>query len=353
MRSIARPTIDEARWLRISSLAKRWKRSGLIESDELARIRAAPMQWRESSVRIVLFVLTMLGVAALYFFFKEIGLPAGILTAITACGIAELLIWRRGFLHVGAEEALLLGGLFALIAGLPGPARDEGLLLFAAASLFVGWRVMNELFVVASFVFVAGYLAAKLDAPSVAFVFCIAMALAGAVIVARRIRDPWVYYSAAWMVVAMPLTAFLFARLNERSPDTAPSGGYRGYVATLAVLSVVLVARGLTTRARSILVSGLLLAAAAALQASLFLDVRSELLLMGWGALILTIAGLLIRLLRDRETGLTAQPAGALRVPEMSPILAAPLLGHSTVEDASTLPEGGGSFGGAGSSGGY
>ncbi|HXI11974.1 MAG TPA: hypothetical protein VNM92_04940 [Thermoanaerobaculia bacterium] len=350
MSVFARPTMNEARWLRFSALAGKWKRDGLIEADELTRIRAAPAPWRESSVRIILFLLTLLAVAALYFFFQEIGVPAGIVTSIIACSAAELMIRRGRFLHVGPEEALFLGGLFALILGLPGPSQVEGLLLFAAASFFAGWRVLNGLFVVAGFVFIAAYLGLRLESLLLAFLFCLAVTVFSGLIAKRFVTDPWINACAEWTVLVLPITSFFLVRTMENDPAGTR---FQTYVAVLALLSALLIGSGLKTRARFILLSGLLLAAAVAIQLSLLLDARAEVLLIAGGGLLLAIAWSVTRWLRDRVTGLTARRVGALETPEITPFLAAPLLHTEPVEEPAAFEQKGGSFGGAGSSGSF
>src|SRR5688572_24446751 len=97
--------------------------------------------YRGLFVALLFFVLTSVGVFAFYMLTEN-----GILTAALAIALAEFLIRVRRWFHTGVESALWIGGLFAIVADLPGPPRAEGMLLFAAASAIAGARVRNPLF---------------------------------------------------------------------------------------------------------------------------------------------------------------------------------------------------------------
>ena len=109
--------------------------------EERARAAGLPTQWRSHGplASIAFFVLTCVVVASLYMVF-------GVITAAIAIAAAEYLIRKQRFFGTGIESALWIGGLFAVIASLPGPSRREGILLFALACAIAAMRLRQPYF---------------------------------------------------------------------------------------------------------------------------------------------------------------------------------------------------------------
>ena len=124
---------------------------------------AADVPWRANGPvwSLVFFALTLLAIAATFWLLAEFRLPKGWITGALALIVAEFLIRRGRFFGTGVESALWIGGLYAVIFGLPRSGRPEAMLLMAAASALAGFRMRNAWFGGAAAAFVMAYLHAR------------------------------------------------------------------------------------------------------------------------------------------------------------------------------------------------
>ena len=293
--------------------------------------------WRSNGpvVSAVFFVLTVIAVAATFGFFHLLELPKGIITAAVAIGVAEVLIGRYRFFGTGVESALWIGGLFALIFGLPGEGKPEAILLFAAASFIAAARVRNALFGTLGFVFILAYLDAR--------GFDLTALVTGLVVMLMAV----VALSRQWQ---RPSTELFFAVTAAVMPAVAAMAGPRlhsGWAILWVVVAAGMLLAGVRMRHHFVLVGSAVAAVVAAIAVQEAIPLRREWRLIAFGALALAAAAVVTRLLRGRERGVVLMPEADNDALE---ILATLQLSPSAA--AAPPPErSGGSFGGAGASG--
>lgn len=345
---VLRPTVEEERRLAIAGRARGWKRSGWITAVQLAEIRsllAGPWQGGTFFSRIAFFFLTLIAVGAFFGILHLARLPfRGVVTVIVCCGLAELLINKKRFYHSGVEEALYLGGLFALIFALPGPARDEGLLLFAAASLIAGWRVLNPWFVVLGAVFAVAYVYARFD--ELAGGNCATvLGVAALLLLSVSFRRPFHTDVVAGMAVISPLLVWLPGiLLNELG------------VWPLLLFVIFIVAAVVTFfgRLHAALLTALVAGALLGYEFSQNFKWPGEIKLMLGGAATFAAAVFLERFLRTDRRGFTSRKA-LDRDMNLFDALAVPVAAQGAMPSApeAQRSQGEGGFGGAGASGEY
>ncbi len=309
--------------------------------------RAGLKGWRRLSIvmQAVLFVLTIVGVAALYSFSDAIHLPKGWTTLIVALVVAEVLIWRARFWRTGVEAALWIGGLFAFIFSLPSSGKPEAILVFVAAASIAGWRVRNALFGVLALILATVYLVAK-EWPWTAFGFAMLFTLVAIFALTRIIQRPST--EALWEVAAivMPVAGYGAAK-TDSTPQLR-------VIAMYIALAAVFIAVGIRTRSRVLLIATVVAAAIGGVEARELIPLSDEMRLIIAGVFVIGIATALMRRLRGREHGFVI---GAPKPSELQDVLsvAPALLPLNTgVGAATSQPSGGGGeFGGAGASGNY
>lgn len=342
------PTKGEERLLEIRGRAKRWKASGLVGEEGAAAIAALVPGWKSSGIfaRGAFFLLGLLCVGALFGIQEVAHFKAdGWVTAAVAIGLAELFIDHYGFLRTGIEEALYIGGLYAIIFGFHGPPRNEGLILFAIATLIAGLRLANAFFAAGSVAFMIGYVATEWSTTTAAWV-AIAVAVAAATASAVRFERPFVDRTFDWLtMLASVATIALYY-------DVEPSIVLAGAVVALVVLATI----GLASRAHPPLVSSMLLGGFAVTEACRngAWPLRNQLLL--WGIAIGLFALVAERILRERKAGLTSRKL--LDDPESGLLQIAGTIAITPARATPPQPSGGfkpggGGFGGGGASGEY
>ncbi|HVS30995.1 MAG TPA: hypothetical protein VMS98_06025 [Thermoanaerobaculia bacterium] len=293
--------------------------------------------WRSNGlfVSIVFSVLTLIAVAATFGFFHLLEMPKGFITAAIAIAVAELLIRRLRFFGTGVESALWLGGLFALIFGLPGEGRAEAILLFAAASFVAGARVRNAWFGALGLVLITAYFALR-DLDAVALAFPLALTLMAVVALMREWQRPSTESFFSIAVVVMPAAGAI------AGPRLEP-----GWALFWLVAAAALLVSGLRMRHHALLTASGVAVVIAAIAGRDVLPWPAEWQLIAAGALLMASAVLATRVLRGRERGIVIAPEAAgdsleiLATLQLSP----------TVETVPRQEGRGGSFGGAGASG--
>jgi len=352
----ARPSVAEARGIALTRRLREWKSLGLITAVPSLEGEA---KWRRSSpmLRVVLFALTSLAVMAFYHFIELLRFPSGWVTLIAACGLAELLIRRKHFFHVGPEEALFLGGLLAWIFGLPGPPRLEGILLFAAAALLSGWRLQNQIFFVIATLLLALYVHARLENPLVSFLIALTLAAAAAwVLFRRRIRRPWVAGALQMLVIIFPLVAYIVAKVEVAARELLTSRTGLPMMGAIAAMGVAFAIGGVKRKVRAVLLSSFLILILLGFEVGLALPWRPEILLIAAGLALLGLAFLLSRVLRSEPRGWTARKLDTksdLAMTGVAAFFLHPPAGAPASPSPDVETDQGSSFGGGGAGGTY
>ncbi|HKB81380.1 MAG TPA: hypothetical protein VKH35_16850 [Thermoanaerobaculia bacterium] len=312
-------------------------------SEERAMELRRPTPWRRASIvtQAVLFVLTCVGILALYWFADLLHLPKGVVSASASIALAELLIRRARFWRTGVESALWIGGLCAFIVSLPSSGKPEAILTFVAAAALSGWRLRNALFGVAALVLTAVYIIAK-HHPGVAAAFAIALIGIACLAETRIWQRPSTEFLFAATLVVMPVAAYEAA--------TRAGLGHATVIGIFGAIAAALISVGVALRLRTLLLSAAVAVAVTGLEIWHALPYPVEVDLIAAGAVVLLLASALMRALRGHERGFVLareehELDEALQIAAMLP-LAAP-----TVTPAPHPLGGGGEFGGAGASG--
>ena len=327
-------------------------------------VSAAPATpWRVNGIllRIVFSIAAWVAVNALFELFKLLHMPKGWLTAVLAIGTAEWLIRRYHFFRTGLESALLLGGTFAFIFGLPSSGKIEAILVFAAAAALSGWRMRNSIFGVIAAMLVVVYVAGKWDREAV---LTMSVASLMAIVAAFALRRVWQRPSNerlfAGLVLTMPAVGYL-ASILLRGFRPGHSWPNIPIALLLATTAFVLAAAGIAWRDRILLLSAAFATSLTAIELRGYFHYSAEVKLIAGGAIVIAIAALLSRLLRGATHGFVVTPvrAGAYEeAMQIGGIISVPHGFSATPDhsgpdltDSSNATDK--SFGGAGAGGGY
>jgi len=313
-----------------------------VEEDRLSALAEllhskSQSPWRQHSIplTITFFVLTCIAVAAFAGFLSLIRVPYGIATLAICIGIAELLIQGYKFQRTGVEAALWIAGPVAFIISLPSQGRAEALLVFAAAFLVSGLRVRNPIFIAITAVLVDVYVNVKWHDQRATVLFALLMTAGAAIALTREWRRPATEWTWIALVLVMPIAAYLTMQ---------------GFGLAYLVAGIALIALGVRTRHRALLVGGALAIGISAYDIQKTIANPLEAKLIASGVLVVAIAIALTRALRNRSTGFVTtktrdryealQIIGAITVAPQAPAAAQP-----------EFKAGGGGFGGGGATG--
>ncbi len=290
---------------------------------------------------IVFFALTLLAIAAFFALLKIAGAPGtGWVTAIVCLAIAELLIRRGRLFGSGVDSALWIGGLFAWIFDLPSEGKPEGLLLLAAASAMAGARLRNAWFGALAGVFVIVYLGETHR--------YLGALLAGVLIAASSL-------AALMREWQRPSTEMLLIILMIVAPVAGGAVSIEKTSILWAFLYVALavaeIAAGIRLRHRAALFASAVSIAIALVVLREMFAFALEWKMIAAGAAMFAISAAVARALRGRSRGFVMTPVKSayeetLRV--FGTAAFAPRVEHATEPQP---VGGGGTFGGAGSTG--
>lgn len=355
------PTPDEERRIALRNRADVWKSEGVIDPGQRVAIEAAlASRWTSFGMlaSIALFVLTFLAVGTAGWFVDLI-LPfdANLLTAAASIGIAELFVVRFRWWGTGVEQALWLSGLCWVILSLPGNGSEEAVLLFAAAAAIAGFRLRSAPLGVLGALLVVLYLGLRSNSAqwrvsphaeafaAAAIAVAVATAIGATFAVSREMKRPSTERLWSGLLILVPVAALLASGYWEQRYVLAGIGG---------ALAMLLVAAGLVLRHHAPLLSAMLLSALAGADLVRSAPIVEEAMLGIFGAVFLTLAFAVSRLLRGRTRGLVIAQSKLTVIDEAVETAASfGAADHHAEAPAPQGPEGGGGFGGAGSTGEY
>lgn len=355
------PTLDEERALAVGEQVADWKRSGILSPGEAATVdRALETRWKTSGTiaRIAFFTFGILGVSSLFGLLALVEMPLkGLVTAVIACAIAEVLVRKQNVYHGGIEEGLFLSGLCAFIAGLPSEGKLEALLAFAAAFAIAGARMRNAIVTVCAPLLVVAYIALKSESTAGAGVICLAVGVIASLAQLRRLRSPFVDRVLGVTLVVLPVIGWALVYLSRQDFFSRRDGiRFSTAAALFGIVAIGELLLGLRARSHPHLVAALLLAAAVAFDVSDQIVLSADAKLIGGGALLFAVSLLFDRWLRAGSR-VTSQKLVDQELARAGELVAGAMLAAST---QSALPaaspsrtSGGGEFGGGGASGEY
>jgi hypothetical protein len=356
--SIFRPSASEERWLAAADLA-----------GERTVSAADTGGWRSASLfaRCAFFFLGLLAAGALFGLLTAMtdsAKIAGVLTAVVCITVAEFLITKQQFFGMGIEEALWLCGA---ISFLPLVINDHERAIAVGLAVTCGaaaLRLRNPLF--ASFAIVAAGWRLALDGgwPLASTICWIAAALAWLALRKNFVR-PSTQRFCAWMAIALPFIAYLFAKRFDFDPWRLVDGHLTlesmTELATPAILlvgAVITLWLGLRWRQHALLLAFALCVILLGVELREISGLPLETKLILYGVIVLIASTVIERRLR-RPSGITSllfgRDSDAWKLLEIGTAAALATTsrqpGHPPAETG--VETGGGSFGGAGSSGGF
>jgi hypothetical protein len=350
---VARPTTSEERWL---TLAARHPalRAAVEATGNGGGWKTTTWLGRCLGFLLGLLATSMLGGALALF-------PAPLLVGGCALMLAaEWLVERRRVFRSGIEEALYLCGAIGVVVQLliwsDGSNEALGVALIATAVLLVGWRLLHPLFTTLA---LGGYslaialvdarlLGGDLNARA-AGIFCALLAVLALVAGARSWQRPAHDRMLDGLVIAMPWLA---------SGWFGADGGFGNRAAHWTVLAVatafllVNIVVGVRRRQHAPLIGafGNLVCAAYALHRLLPWERHWQLIFAG--GLLLIVAALLERTLRNRDSGITSDALDDPTGLDLAQLAGAAHLSPAPAAVATPTVQGqGGEFGGGGASG--
>jgi len=221
---------------------------------------------------------------------------------------AEWLISRKRLFHAGVEEAVWTGGSLLLVAYFA-PSGDRSISVAIALSLAAAAiRLLNPFLL--TLAFVAASAAVELagghrlwgehDVATAAGVFCYGSG-AGALLLARiRFLRPSHDQMLSWLMVIMPLCAFLWLAAQP-APAIRVGTGLASGIFALAALIV-----GIRRRSHAPLLAGMASLGCVAYQLRDLTTLPLKLKLIVWGIAVLLAALGLDRYLRTSRRGITS-----------------------------------------------
>jgi len=304
-----------------------------------------PPKWRTHGliVSIVFFCLTIFALLACIGLGWLLGIKTSLPGAIAAIALGEALIRQGRFAGTGIESALWIGGLFAAVFALPGPYHVEALLLFAAACAIAGARVRNPLFGAAAAAFVVAYV--HDGSPEGAWLLALAIGGAASIALLRTWQRPSTEHLFIALALLMPIAGYMAREYAGWHSDPK-------ILALYAVYGAASIALGLWARHRALLIAGAAGIVIARVEAHDWIDF-TEWSLMADGVLLLVIGVVVHRALRGRTSGIVVTPAAITPYDEAMQIAGTVAIASPAAvqPEAAHAAGGGGTFGGAGSSG--
>jgi hypothetical protein len=300
-------------------------------------------------VQIAFFLLTLIGIGAFAGFAVVNRTVGSTFNAVAVIALAEYLIQKQRFFATGVETALWLAGVVYILFALPSSGQTEAILVVGAMIGIAGARLLNPfiggLATMSIIVYVAAKNATPLQCALVAIVITL-IAAAAQLVEWQRLSTDRLFQTIALLA---PLAGVIAAELG--------SGIDHATIAvTFIIAAAIILALGVALQALALLLSGALNAAIAAYEASHLIDASLEAKLIGSGILVLAIAIVTSRVLRQHLTGFVTTESSLTGYDEVMQIAGAI---HVSPNAPAGYPanggfeSGGGHFGRGGASAGY
>jgi len=347
-----RPTPSEERWLTLARRLRRGPRD-LPFSQHVGGCRTANLP-----SRCVFFVLGLIAAVMIWVVAARLAPQGALLTAgLVSIAIAEWLILARRHFWSGIEEALEVSGLtllaFEWLSHGSWPPESVGARFVCVAFAFAGLRLLNPLFTtLAVLAFVIAIDAPHLGSGLVCYGFGIAALAAGG----YRFRRPSHDQMLDWLVVVMPVAAYLWSAAPNAATDYLHAGASAWLVPICPwVFAAIALATGLQRRAHAPIIAFMLCVACTAYELRRLTGLSLETRLIVWGCFLLLGSVILERYLREARSGITSRrlrdegdSAGILDIAG-----SAVLTPHSPPKADLSFGGAGGRFGGGGATGQY
>lgn len=310
----------------------------------LGRKSTSPWKSNGLILSIVFFILTLLGVLAFVFFFHAV------VGAVVCIVVAEVLIQKKKFFGTGIESALWASALGLILSELPSTGKIEALLAVALCAVIAGVRMRNAFFGTVAACIVVAYAGAKWDDPWPAVVVALTIGFAAIIALMREWKRPSNEELFAFIAVVMPLAAYATPVFRYQAKSQL------SLALVFAIFGATSMAIAIKRRDRATMISAAISLAIAIVEARDLFYATLEARLMIAGALLIAVAAIVSRALRNKTTGFVATPSSMTRYDEAMQLAGAFSMAHASPQHAAAAPEresGGGSFGGAGASGDY
>lgn len=301
-------------------------------------------------VQIAFFFLTLIAIGA-FSLFSVINRSIGsTINAVLVIAVGEYLIQKHRFFATGVETALWLAGVGYILFALPHTGSTEGILVIGALVGIAGARLLNPFIGGLAAMSVIVYVAAlnpTTPLQSVLVAVVIALAAAAAQIIEWRRRSVERLFQT--IAILAPIAGVIAAEFGSH-PDHALIA-----VAFIIAAAIVL-AIGIALRARALLLAGAVNAAIAGYEASYLSDASLETKLIRGGILVLAIAIVTSRILRNHTTGFVTTESSLTGYDEVMQIAGAIHVSPNAPAEQPAgggFEGGGGGFGGGGASAGY
>ncbi|HEX7190006.1 MAG TPA: hypothetical protein VF381_00405 [Thermoanaerobaculia bacterium] len=300
-------------------------------------------------VQIAFFILSVIGISAFSVFSAVNRSVGSTINAIIVIAIAEYLIQKQRFFATGVETALWLAAVVYIIIALPHSGSTEGVLVVGTLVGIAGMRLRNPYIGALAAMSLIIYAALKnATALQVALVgVVLGLAASGAQLIEwQRLSNERLFQTIA---ILAPLAGVIAAEFE--------SSVYHERLAVAFIIpAAIVLALGVAMRSRALLLAGAANAAIAGYEVSYLSAASLEAKLIVSGLLVLAIAIVISRVLRQKTAGFVTtessltgydevmQIAGAIHVSPDAPAQSAP---------GNEFQGGGGNFGGGGASAGY
>jgi hypothetical protein len=293
------------------------------------------LPWRVNGIllQLVFFVLTAIALAV-FAVLTDRGVAG-----VAAIALAEYLIGRRHWAFTGIESALWLGAMMAFISLLPSIGTPESNLVIAAACAIAALRVRNPLIGAGAMVFVVLWAEKRFDLGTVAALLVAVAAMFALLRTWRRPTTEWFFIALA---LVMPVAGRFLADEQWRTVTILLYCAFAALALSLAI----------ARRHHALFLAAMIATVIVATDVAARIELAAETKLAVAGALLLAIAFAVTRALRERTTGFVLTPAKFTPLDEELQLMATLALKPETPE-SETPQSGGGSFGGAGASGGW
>lgn len=367
MRSF-RPTPEQERWRQIAT------RSKLARETPWLAVRLGGWRRVTTLTRCAFFVLGVFVAALMAAILELLHVPKFLIFAgFMAFATAEWLILRKRLFGAGIEEALELAGLVMIAVQVvdltSGTSTDIRLsLILGTILLAAGLRLLNPLFTTLSVI--AFSCAIDFAVPHHSVGATAENALAGAVCLSvawialylNRIqfRRPSVDHMLTWLIVTMPLAAYLWIESGGRSGLTIEMLRAAPLVKLLPAMMLIIFGVtaftvGVRRRSHAPIIAFMISIGCIAYELRYLTSLSIEMKLIGWGSLVLLLTIGLGRYLRTPRRGITStqfeESKGSI---DLLQLAGASALTPQTAQDqAAPFKGGGGGFAGGGASGKY